>query len=116
VKISNYHQVLLIIITLFVVHIVEIGLYATCYDVSTNYFKIGSLHGKNINSLMEYMYYSTVIYTSLGLGDVYPIGHLRFITGIEALNGLMLITWSASFTFLVMKRLWPWSDTCSDKK
>ena len=60
------------------------------------------------------MYYSIVTYTSLGLGDVYPVGHIRFITGIEVLNGLMLITWSASFTFIAMKRLWPWNELIKD--
>lgn len=109
VKISNYNQVLFIVIALFFAHLVEIGLYAICYEVSIKYFNLGGFHGEGINTFMEYMYFSIVTYTSLGLGDVYPVGHIRFITGIEALNGLMLITWSASFTFLTMKRLWPWA-------
>jgi hypothetical protein len=32
---------------------------------------------------------------------------LRHLTGIEALTGLVLITWSASFLFLEMQRYWP---------
>jgi potassium channel LctB len=39
-----------------------------------------------------------VSYTSLGLGDVYPGGSLRLITGVEALNGLLMIARSGSFT------------------
>tara|TARA_A100001391_G_C5002044_1_gene261035 strand:- start:825 stop:959 length:135 start_codon:yes stop_codon:yes gene_type:complete len=31
---------------------------------------------------------------------------------MEALNGFFLITWSASFTFLAMGRLWPWNNQC----
>ena len=27
--------------------------------------------------------------------------------GVEALNGLLLIGWSASFTYLAMERYWP---------
>ena len=56
---------------------------------------------------MDYFYYSAVMYTSLGLGDVFPTGHLRFMSGIEALNGLMMIGWSTSFTFLAMRNYWP---------
>jgi hypothetical protein len=31
---------------------------------------------------------------------------MRLITGIEALNGLLLIGWSASFTYLAMQKFW----------
>ena len=45
--------------------------------------------------------------TTLGYGDIEPFGILRFLTGIEALAGLVLITWSASFLFVEMQRYWP---------
>ena len=111
-KISNYNQVLIIVIALFIAHLIEVGIYALTYEICIKYFELGSLHGGHVYIYMEYLYYSLVTYTSLGIGDIYPEGHIRFITGIEALNGLMLITWSASFTFIVMKRLWPWQDGC----
>jgi hypothetical protein len=111
-NISSYNQVLLIVIALFIAHLVEVSIYALTYEISIKYLKMGTLHGDNVNIYMEYLYYSLVTYTSLGIGDIYPEGHIRFITGIEALNGLMLITWSASFTFIVMKKLWPWQDGC----
>ncbi len=31
---------------------------------------------------------------------------MRIVAGIEALTGLLLIAWSASFTYLTMERLW----------
>lgn len=34
------------------------------------------------------------------------MGPLRLIVGIEALNGLLLITWSASFCYLNMQKDW----------
>lgn len=111
INVSNHNQVLLIIIALFVAHLIEISLYALTYEVCIEYLKLGVLHGGSVNVYMEYLYYSLVTYTSLGLGDIYPEGHIRFITGIEALNGLMLITWSASFTFIAMKKLWPWKNS-----
>jgi len=60
-----------------------------------------------LKDFSEYVYFSTVSYTSLGLGDIYPTGGLRLVTGAEALLGLLLIAWSASFAYLSMVDLWP---------
>jgi len=51
---------------------------------------------------MDVFYFSLVTYTSLGLGDIVPMGHLRLIAGIEALNGFLLISCSAAMLFLFM--------------
>ena len=45
------------------------------------------------------------MYTTVGFGDIAPLGPVRLLVGIEALAGLVLITWSASFTFLIMQRI-----------
>ncbi len=34
------------------------------------------------------------------------IGALRYLTGVESLAGLLLITWSASFLYIEMVRYW----------
>ena len=52
------------------------------------------------------MFASGEIYTSLGFGDLYPTGWIRLIAGVECLNGLILIGWSSSFTYLAMRRFW----------
>ncbi len=106
-------QVLIIVFVLFLAHIVEIGFYAIIYGVSVSWLELGTFKGAPVEDSMSYLYYSGVIYTSLGLGDIYPEGHIRFITAMETLNGFLLITWSASFTFLAMGRLWPWDDGCT---
>lgn len=106
-------QVLVIVIALFLAHIVEIGFYAVIYNVSVSLLDLGVFKGAPVGNAMNYLYYSGVIYTTLGLGDIQPLGHIRFITAIEALNGFLLITWSASFTFLAMGRLWAWDDPCT---
>jgi len=46
------------------------------------------------------------VYTTVGFGDITPEGPMRILVCIEALAGLVLITWSASFTFLVMQGYW----------
>ena len=48
-----------------------------------------------------------VSYTTLGIGDIYPLEGLRLMTGVESLAGLLMITWSASFTYLTMEKYWP---------
>ncbi len=100
-------KLLLIVVVLYVAHVVEISAYAVVYLFADEMLGLGTFQGQQISDPMSYLYYSGVVYTSLGFGDIFPEGHIRFITAMEALNGLMLITWSASFTFLAMGRLWP---------
>ena len=42
----------------------------------------------------------------MGFGDITPEGPLRLLVGTEALVGLVLITWSASFSFIAMQYYW----------
>jgi hypothetical protein len=32
---------------------------------------------------------------------------VRLIAGVEALTGLLMIAWSASFTYVAMEKFWP---------
>jgi len=111
---STEFQVLIIVIVLFFTHVAEIAFYALVYELSVSKLALGIFQGAPVADFMTHLYYSGVIYTSLGLGDIYPEGHIRFITAVETLNGFLLITWSASFTFLAMGRLWTWDDCCDD--
>lgn len=96
-------RILAIIVALLMVHFVEIGVYAGAYQLMAGpYF--GSVHGAAAFS--DYFYYSATVYSTLGFGDLVPAGALRALTGAESLAGLVLITWSASFTFLQMQRFW----------
>lgn len=104
-------QVLVIVVVLFLAHIIEIGFFAMTYSWSVSTLQLGVFQGAPVGDAMSYLYYSGVIYTTLGLGDVQPEGHIRFITAMEALSGFLVISWSASFTFLAMGRLWPWDNT-----
>ena len=47
-----------------------------------------------------------MVYTTVGFGDLVPAGPIRMISSTEALTGLSLITWTASFTYLQMQRVW----------
>ena len=100
-------RVLVVVVGAFGAHMVEVMLYAGVFFALEAVIGVGSLNGRHGGSFMDYLYYSTVMYSSLGLGDVFPSEHLRVISGIESLNGLVLIGWSTSFTFLAMRRYWP---------
>lgn len=54
----------------------------------------------------DLLYFSFSTYSSLGYGDIVPIGAARLLAGIEAVTGLVLIAWTASFTFFEMQRNW----------
>ncbi len=56
--------------------------------------------------LLDAFYLSAVTYTTVGFGDVVPVGSIRFVCGLESLAGFLLIGWSASFTYLEMERFW----------
>jgi Ion channel len=47
-----------------------------------------------------------VTFTTVGFGEMWPLGAIRFLCAVEALAGFVLITWSAAFTYLEMQRFW----------
>ena len=99
-------KVLVVVLGCFVAHTIEVWLYAVAY-LLIDRAGIGSLQGQVDESFADFLYFSATSYSTLGFGDVYPIGALRLISGIEGINGLFLIAWSTSFTYFVMDRLWP---------
>lgn len=101
-------RLLIIVLGSLGAHVIEVCFYSAAYYFGDNMLGLGTLSGRPVVAPLDYLYFSIVTYTSLGLGDVVPTGHLRFITGIEALNGLLLIAWSGSFIYMAMGRLWQW--------
>ncbi len=99
-------RVLLGMFGAFVAHVIEIWIFAAAYFILLRSGNFGSLAGNFDGSLIDCCYFSFTTYTSLGFGDVEPFGQMRFLTGLEALTGLMLITWTASFMFLQMQKFW----------
>ncbi len=99
-------KLLVVIFAAFLAHAVEIGLYAVTLFALIRYMGLGSFHNLGETSLLDCLYFSAETYTSLGLGDIAPRGPVRLLAGVEALNGLLLIAWSASFAYLSMERFW----------
>jgi hypothetical protein len=99
-------RVLVVIIACMIGHILEIGLYAVAYAVLLQFEGFGGIGGVFEGTALDYFYFSLTSYTTLGIGEIHPYGPIRMIVGLEALNGFLLITWSASFTYLMMQRYW----------
>jgi len=89
-----------------IAHAFEIWIFAVSYYLMNNAEGWGNLKGDFDGSLMDCSYFSFTAFTTLGTGDIYPSGDLKYLTGIEALTGLVLITWTASFLFYEMQRHW----------
>lgn len=88
-----------------VAHSTEIWIFAIAYRIKTM-LGLGELAGETTSGFLDCVYFSFVTYTTVGYGDIYPLGYLRFLAGVESLVGLVLITWTASFLFLEMSRYW----------
>ncbi len=98
-------RILYLVFGLFVLHTLEIIIFAGAYQ-GLHVTGLGELRGLINQQFFAYFYYSAVVYTTLGFGDIIPLGPAKILTGFEALIGLGFITWSASFTFLEMQRYW----------
>jgi len=107
-------RILFVIGAAFLAHSLEIWLMAAEFYVLAEKLGLGSIAGTFGGTFYEYLYYSTVSYTSLGIGDLYPTGVLRILTGVEALLGLAMIAWTGSFTYLAMEKFWSLHRTRTD--
>ena len=87
-------------------HVCEIALFAFGYFMLVHHGDSGAFGGNFDGSFADCLYFSITSYTSLGFGDIEPFGALRLLSGFEALTGLVLITWTASFMFVEMRRFW----------
>ena len=96
-----------IIFALLGLHIVEIWCYGLAYWGLVQVPDAGFVHGEHgADTLFDAVYLSAITFSTVGFGDLAPVGAIRLISGLESLTGLLLITWSASFTYLEMSRLW----------
>jgi hypothetical protein len=100
-RVAHWHAIgrqmlLLIVAVLGVVflHTLEIWAYAALY------LGLGAIQG-----FEPALYFSTVCFTTLGLGDIVLSPAYRIISAIEAANGLILFGWSTAFLISLMGKL-----------
>ena len=55
------------------------------------------LAGGGTHGFLDFCYFAAETYSTLGYGDLVPLGALRVIASVEALNGVLLLTLSGAF-------------------
>jgi hypothetical protein len=105
-KIKHRLRVIIGVFGTICAHIIEVGLFGVAFYLMIHYGDFGSLAGNFEGTLEDCVYFSFTNYTTVGYGDIEPFGSIRFLAGLEAITGLSLITWSASFMFMEMTQFW----------
>ena len=106
VRIPHRFRIVMGVFVALTAHAVEVWIFAVSFFLMHKAEGWGHLEGNFAGSLLDCVYFSFTTYTTLGTGDIVPHGDLRYLTGLESLTGLVLITWSASFLYLEMTRYW----------
>ena len=92
-------------ICLIFTHITEIIIFAVGYQLILLEPGFGTISGVESPTFVDYIYYSSVVYTTLGFGDLIPQGLVRIFTSIESLTGLSLVAWSTSAAFIEIQEM-----------
>ena len=99
-------KVLYGILSMFVLHAAEILIFAAALWLLVQWPATGRLEGQQASGFFDYAYFSAVTFSTVGFGEIWPVGPIRLLCAVEALAGFVLITWSASFTYLEMEKFW----------
>ena len=79
-------------------HVCEVVLWAETYCL------LPGLEGPR--TFPEALYFSFITFTTLGYGDVTIHGDWRLLSGIEAMNGILLFGWSTAMLFALVQHHW----------
>ncbi len=101
-RVKVLHSISLVIL----LHVIEIWIFGVALWLLLKWPECGSIAGQQPVHLFDHVYLSAMCFTTVGFGDLTPVGPIRFMAATEGLAGLVLITWSASFTYLEMERFW----------
>ena len=94
-------------LVLVMLHSVQIVLWAVLYR---NMGPVGEL-----DTLEAAVYFSFVTFTTLGYGDITLSESWRILSGIEAMNGILLVGWSTAVLFAAVQRSWQGIARPSDR-
>ena len=99
-------RILVLIPCVMAAHAAQIWVFGLTYVLLLRDPVHGAIKGGAEMNFFDYIYFSAMVFTTVGFGDLVPTGPIRFLAGMEGLTGLVFITWSASFAFLEMQRFW----------
>ena len=86
------------VLVLMTLHAIEIMIWAGSYLLLTPDSELASFE--------QAVYFSFVTFTTLGYGDITLSEGWRLLSGIEALNGILLIGWTTAMLFAIVQRMW----------
>jgi hypothetical protein len=113
VHLVQRHRVTLGILGAIGAHVLEIAVFAgamAALDALPAAWNLGSLQSTEAHNWADYVYWSAVCYTTMGFEHATPVGDVRLLVGVEALVGLVLVAWTASFTYFQMQKFWSEHD------
>jgi Ion channel len=85
-------------------HLAEIALFAAAFYFAVKVLNLGTFVEPRSMGLGDYFYYAAETYSSLGYGDIYPLGQIRLLASVTPLIGILLLGWSAAFLFSLVER------------
>ena len=85
-------------LVVFALHAIEISIWAGAY--------LAMVPVEELASFEEAVYFSFVTFTTLGYGDITLSEGWRLLSGIEALNGILLVGWTTAMIFAVVQNIW----------
>ncbi len=89
-------------------HAVEIMVWAGVYKAL--------LPAGQLNDFEAAVYFSFVTFTTLGYGDITLSEGYRLLSGIQALNGILLVGWSTALMFAVVQKTWQVDEAEAEAK
>ncbi len=90
-RIPSRTKVLVVIFGAFAAHALEIAAYGFTFYLMVTHLGEGSLAGPPSISVTNCLYFSAETYTSMGLGDVTPVGPVRLLAGNPKATALGLV-------------------------
>jgi len=93
-----YHLLKVLVVTsalFLLLHLIEIMLWAITYRQMVAPIELKSFE--------EAFYFSIVTFTTLGYGDITLSEQWRILSGVEAVNGILLVGWTTALLFAVIQ-------------
>lgn len=91
---AMFRLLVLVVFGLLVLHLLQILVWATCYDL------LGCFPDFDTS-----FYYSATSYSTVGYGDVIPPSEWRTLGSVEAVTGILMFGWSTGVLFSVVNHL-----------
>jgi hypothetical protein len=86
------------VVVMISLHAVQIAIWAFAYRQL--------LPDGELPSFEAALYFSFVTFTTLGYGDITLTEGWRLLSGIQALNGILLVGWTTAYLFAVVQKTW----------